>query len=389
MHILYMEWPGYGGEFIKKNLKLMGYELSIFDFPHHSEDLNAGEELAGNIAKAAIEAGADIIFSLNYFPVIAVAAHAARVKYISWIYDSPAVLTYSVTICFPECFIFHFDSSEVLKLKSLGAPNVFYLSLAADAEHYDSFQVTGKDHERFDADIAMIGSMYSEDKFAIFKKYENFDEHTKGYLDGLVKAQEEVYGADLLERALTPDIMKAVLKTVPLGVHGDSFETIEWVFANYYLAKRVTAAERLHLMGALSEKYETVLYTREDTPLLPKVINRGWIDYYNEFPLAVRCAKINLNISLKSIHTGIPLRVIDLMACGGFVLTNYQEDMFGEFVPDEDFVYYEDTKDAVEKAGYYLEHDDERRRIADNACRKIRKSYTFRQKLEYMLNTAN
>ena len=56
---------------------------------------------------------------------------------------------------------------------------------------------------------------------------------------------------------------------------------------------------------------------------------------------------------------------------------------------------YQVIRDAISryneaiKAGYYLEHDDERRRIADNACRKIRQSYTFRQKLEYMLNMAN
>ena len=43
-------------------------------------------------------------------------------------------------------------------------------------------------------------------------------------------------------------------------------------------------------------------------------------------PLVFQNSKINLNITLRSIKNGIPLRAIDIMGAGGFLLTNYQND---------------------------------------------------------------
>ncbi|SCY23780.1 spore maturation protein CgeB [Lachnospiraceae bacterium XPB1003] len=398
MTVLYMDWPGYGSEYIKKTFEKMGFKVVVFDFPQNSNGINLGTELAEKIVKAIVESKADFVFSLNYFPVIATAVQACHIKYLSWIYDNPAVLTYSMTVFFEGNHIFHFDSSEVEKLRNAGVANVYYLPLSADTGRYDAVELTDDDRAKYGADVAMIGSMYTEDKFRIFRKYEKFDDYIKGYLDALVKAQESLYGADILEPGLEQNlgdgsgekVIDRILKSVPLSEHGDSFSTPQWVFANYYLAMRVTANERRHVMEAVADAVDgpVALYTRDASFKLGKVINRGNIDYYEEFPKAVKAAKVNLNISLKSIHTGIPLRVIDIMACGGFVLSNYQADLFSEFVPDEDFVYYENVKDAAGKAAYYASHDEERMRIAANGYRKVREEHNFIKKLTLMTDAA-
>ena len=81
-------------------------------------------------------------------------------------------------------------------------------------------------------------------------------------------------------------------------------------------------------------------------------------------PLVFSQSKINLNISLKTIKTGIPLRVADVMGCGGFVLSNYQQELEEYFVIGEECVVYENLQDMFLKAQYYLEHEEERKRIA-------------------------
>ncbi|MCR5208593.1 MAG: DUF3880 domain-containing protein [Lachnospiraceae bacterium] len=398
MTVLYMDWPGYGSEYIKKTFEEMGIKVVIFDFPQNSNGINLGTELAEKIVRAIVESRADFVFSLNYFPVIATAVQACHIKYLSWVYDNPAVLTYSMTVFFEGNHIFHFDSSEVEKLKKAGVNNVYYLPLSADTGRYDEVELTDADRIKYGADVSMIGSMYTEDKFRIFKKYEKFDDYIKGYLDALVKVQESLYGADILEPGLEqiiPDgsgekVIERILKSVPLSEHGDSFSTPQWVFANYYLAMRVTANERRHVMEAIADKVDgkVALYTRDASFKLGRVINRGNIDYYREFPKAVKAAKVNMNISLKSIHSGIPLRVMDIMACGGFVLSNYQADLPEEFVPGEDFVYYENAKDAAEKAAYYVSHDEEREEIALNGYRKVKEAHTFKRKLTLMTDAA-
>ncbi len=69
-------------------------------------------------------------------------------------------------------------------------------------------------------------------------------------------------------------------------------------------------------------------------------------------------------------------------------MSNYQVDLARHFVPDEDFVYYEDRKNLIDKIDYYLRNDAERVAIAENAHRKIQQEHTFdvriRQILEFV-----
>ena len=103
----------------------------------------------------------------------------------------------------------------------------------------------------------------------------------------------------------------------------------------------------------------------------------GAVDYYAEMPYVFANSKINLNISLRSIQSGIPLRAMDIMGAGGFLLSNFQADFLDYFIPNEDFVYYESEEDLVEKVIYYLNHEKERFEIAHNGHEKVKKNHSF------------
>ena len=106
-------------------------------------------------------------------------------------------------------------------------------------------------------------------------------------------------------------------------------------------------------------------------------------------PKAFKLSRINLNISLKAIQTGIPLRVFDVLACRGFLLTNYQEEIALNFEDGVELVMYSDVADLVAKAEYYLKHEDERLAIADNGYEKVKKVFTFDRQMEKILNELN
>ena len=55
MTVLYMDWPGYGSEYIKKTFEKMGFKVVVFDFPQNSNGINLGTELAEKIVKAIVE----------------------------------------------------------------------------------------------------------------------------------------------------------------------------------------------------------------------------------------------------------------------------------------------------------------------------------------------
>ena len=100
-------------------------------------------------------------------------------------------------------------------------------------------------------------------------------------------------------------------------------------------------------------------------------------------PLAFNQAKINLNISLKIIQSGISLRVFDVLGCGGFLITNYQQEIAENFEDGRELVIYEDI---IAKVDYYLSHDDERLRIACNGYEKVKSECTFEKRMNKILS---
>ena len=77
---------------------------------------------------------------------------------------------------------------------------------------------------------------------------------------------------------------------------------------------------------------------------------------------------------------------MDIMGSGGFLLTNFQSDFLDFFIPGEDFVYYENTQDLLEKIAYYLGHDQEREMIAGKGHDKVAAGHTFRHRVAEMFD---
>ncbi len=386
MKILTLKWDCFGYIQIINAFKRAGFELCEIDFPREREDTRSSEKLAGLVVHAIQNNNADIVFSFNYFPVVAIAAAACKVKYISWTYDSPYVMLYSRTIEFPTNYAFVFDKTEYINLKNKGINTVYYLPLAADTEYFDEFTFDESERIKYASDISFIGSMYTEKKNDLIHHFDGLDDYTSGYLSGIMDAQKQIYGMSILEKSLTPDIVKNIQKVCPMFESGDGVEDASWVLANYFVARKLTAMERTEMLSVLSEKYNVAIYTPGKTEYLRKTNNRGPIDYYKEFPKAVKASKININITLRSIVTGIPLRAFDIMGCGGFLLSNYQADFNDYFIPDEDYVYFDSVDNLVEKAGYYLEHDAERDKIAKSGYEKVKNYHNYYIRVKEMMD---
>lgn len=175
------------------------------------------------------------------------------------------------------------------------------------------------------------------------------------------------------------------------------------------LEKKVTVEERRILLTRLADlcagnaadgdkmdsgtgsrpggQYDFRLYTGSDTGGLPELdlFNHGMVDYHEQMPLVFAGSRINLNISLRSIHSGIPLRVLDIMACGGFVLSNWQPEIAENFEEGVEIVTFDSLEDCLDKAAYYLAHEEERTRIAARGQQKVQKAFSYQTGLERLL----
>ena len=385
MNILIYEWKNFGIEDVCEALTDMGHSFKVVS------DENIHERVCPEFDKKFEEiisegTGYDCVFTFNYSPVLSNNCKKADIPYIAFIYDSPLVALYSYTIINPCNYVFIFDKKQYMDLKKEGINTVYYAPLCANPDRIERLIRQAKqsgDNKKYQGDIAFVGSMYNE-KHNLFDRFKDLPPFVSGYLDAIMQAQLKVYGYNFIEELLTSNIIDELEKSVPLQPNKDGVETVQYLYSNYFLCRKMAAMERKDLLGALSEQFNVNLYTPNPTPELPKIHNCGAIDYYNTMPVVFSESRINLNITLRSIQSGIPLRGIDIMAAGGFLMSNYQADFYDFFVPGEDLALYESKDDLINKCRYYLSHEAERAQIAANGLGKIKESHTYKIRLSEM-----
>ena len=327
----------------------------------------------------------DAVYSINFFPIISEVCRIYKVPYICQTVDCPVFELYSHSIKNEWNRIFCFDYAQYLEFHPNNPDCIFYLPLAADVEHYDSVikTVTPAD-KRFAADVAFVGSLYSEK--SPYNQADKLPPHLKGYLDGVLSAQLKVYGYNFLRDVLTQELVDEYKKNAAFYLFPEKSDKNEIAFlADGILGYRVAELERECLLGLLSEHFKVDLYTASDTTNLPKVNNRGTATTLTEMPKIFNLSKINLNFTIKPIRTGLPLRIWDIMGCGGFVLTNYQEEISEYFEVGKDLEVFGSEEELVEKTRYYLEHEEERAAIARNGYMKVREYHTWEKRMEQVL----
>ena len=163
---------------------------------------------------------------------------------------------------------------------------------------------------------------------------------------------------------------------------------VKALVAQYYLSVKVAEQERLRLLGMLSDSFQVNIYTGSDTSSMPHIHNCGFARSLDEMPLIFNCSKINLNITAKSIRSGLPLRIFDVLGAGGFLITNYQSELPEIFSIGKDLVAYESPEHLKELCTYYLWHEDERLEIAHNGYETIAKYHTYDIRLLQIIDKA-
>nr|MCR5283248.1 hypothetical protein [Lachnospiraceae bacterium] len=90
--ILFLEWKSFGNEHIVPVFEGLGYRVVMYPFALEKKDARMSEELAADVAKTILKEQPAFVFSFNYFPTAAIACKACKVRYVSWIYDSPYIM---------------------------------------------------------------------------------------------------------------------------------------------------------------------------------------------------------------------------------------------------------------------------------------------------------
>ena len=380
-------WKAVSEPAILKVMKCMGIKVVILDSP--MKDYHADADFAQKCMRLIREKAVNIIFSYDYFPLLSMIAETLKLPYISWIYDCPMYTLLSRTMCSLYNYIFCFDYQYALRLKESGGRNVYHFPLGTDVQGFEEI-ILGADEEKkqdYKCDISFVGNFYNDEN-NLYRKI-TFEPYVGGYLEGIIAAQQKVYGYNLLRETLCENFISEIISKCDIKL-SEFYSYSERELAVDVLGKEVSAREREEVLYCLGHRYSVDIYTGAELPERLKkckgIHNRSKADYQQEMPIIFRESKVNLNITSKTIETGISQRVLDILACGGFCLTNYQKEIADYFEDGKELVMYTDMKDLMEKAAYYLVHDEERKQIAFAGQGKVREFFDIHKRVRELFS---
>jgi spore maturation protein CgeB len=82
------------------------------------------------------------------------------------------------------------------------------------------------------------------------------------------------------------------------------------------------------------------------------------------------------HLALPHIHA----RPFELAGCGAFVLSSYVEEIEKFYEPDKEMVFYRTSSELVEKVKYYLNHTEEREKIASAGYGRTMRDHTYERR---------
>lgn len=360
-------------------LTRLGHEVGMY--PKPIEDIEDNEEQEQRLETFVKKAKVDFVLSNVFSGAVARVTNRLGMKYAVWCMDSPSYPAWVPEADYDNCYLFYFDYREYELKKQSGQHNAYHLPLAADTVTGGQMVITDEEIEKYGCAMSFVGSLYTENLYD-----QVLDQFSADMQDALTELIENsAFMWDGQERLhMPPELVQTVRREAPHIFRSYNMSD-EYFLRTYLLGWKLTNVERTLLLDLLSQQYGIHLYTWDDEKV-PDGVRRFSGVSQEESLKIFYSSKINLNITLRSIVSGVPARVFDVMSVGGFVLSNWQEEIPELFVEDKEIVTYKTPEELIDKADYYLKHEDKRVRIGISGYQKVKEHYTWEQRLNKIIS---
>lgn len=367
-----------------------GYDVTVYEelVKTYYGDRIKREAVTEALGHAIQKKGAEFCFSWNYLATLSDACERSGIPYISWNYDSPVLHLFAENM-YNRCnYFFVFDRKFYQELKVYGLAHLYYLPLGINSGRLRELAFTVEQMEQYRSEVSFVGSLYQNNEFDQWSAL--LPSHIMQRIEDIFARQFNCWRENIIYQELDNGFLKTFGDCMDMSTVREQFPHISerTVYGGLILARKYAQVERTCILEELAQHFPLVMYTESDTSALPHVENRGSVDYRTQMPIAFCASLINLNFTLKSIESGIPLRVFDIMGSGGFAMSNWQPELEEYFVPDEDLVLYESVEELIDKIHFYLGHEQERLRILKNGYRKVHAEHNYAKRIESMMKMA-
>ncbi len=330
-----------------------------------------------------------VFFAINYTNGLAEICHRSNVDLVCWEVDPAADRLKSCETSTDRTHIFTYRKANVSEFVRAGFKNVEHLPLAADTEKRSPLQLSPEEQNSYGASLSFVGSSMIDNANSF---RDIFISHYKIYRGDVTDAVEE--GNRLLEEVLSVQRKDFSCYVIPdlLRKHCPEFINylleLRGAYDPYMLAGEIAAAEkRINYLANLNQ-FSVEVWGDEGWRVLEQygIKYRGSAGHTYEINKIYGASRVNIDINRLYQMDIVPMRIFDIMACGGFVLAEYSHELGEIFEIGKEVETYRTLDELISKAAYYLAHRDEALEIARLGREAVRKNHTISMRVNHMLN---
>jgi len=330
------------------------------------------------------------VFTVNYTNGLVELCHRNGVDLICWEVDPS---TDHLKLCespADRAYIFTYRKANVSEFIEAGFKNVEYLSLASDTEKRVPQELTPEEHITYGTPLSFVGSSMIGNANSC---KDIFLTHYKGYQGGDDEAVNE--GVRLLEKVLSAQRKNFSNYVIPdlLREHFPDFIDylldLSGTHNPYMLVGEIAAAEkRINYITQLAS-LDVKIWGDEGWRIIEQygVKYMGSAGHTYEINKIYGASCINIDINRIYQMDIVPMRIFDIMACGGFVLAEYSRELSEIFEIGKEIETYRTSDELVSKATYFLENRSKAQDIANRGREIVLKNHTIPMRVKYMLES--
>jgi len=114
---------------------------------------------------------------------------------------------------------------------------------------------------------------------------------------------------------------------------------------------------------------------------------RSEVNYYHELPQVYRTTAINFNATSLQMKAAVNQRVFDAPAAGGFLLTDFREQLAELFEVGKEVACFGEPGEIPDLVRFYLRHPEVREKMTARARSRVLAEHTYRHRVAVMLDT--
>lgn len=331
-------------------------------------------EMADSLLKASVQFKPDCIFGMNHIGFdqegkLADIISQFKIPVIFWYVDDfRFIMGENKDLIKSNVMVFSFEKNNIKQLKELGFDHVYYLPTATGLNPASSYYNTK--FSFLSNAVSFIGSTFAS----------TINQWNKSGYEGL-KEFIDLENLDFSQNNVIVDYI-AKHQSQNFKSKNDFYHYSGYVSAiatQIYRKKYLgnLEAQNVHIFG--DEKWKDFNFNFQVHPP---------VDNINVSPQIFSSSAINLNISSCQLETAVNLRVFDVPASNGFLLTDWKESLAELFDVKDEIAYYHSIEEMNDKIKYYLTYPQKKEKIIQKAKQRVINEHLLNHRLEKIISIA-